>query len=250
MPCDSAAVRRYELEILREWFPPGVSVLEIGGGSGFQASLLDSWGCDVASIDLADGAIPAVTFDVQPYDGRTLPFPAGTFQRVFSSNVLEHVDDLERMHAEIRRVLAPDGIALHLMPSTSWRLWSSVAHYLYLVRLAAALVRGRRTVTTAFTEPPTTSEVLAKRGALQTARRVLVPAPHGEYRSASAELYFYSRRRWLREFRRHGFEAISVRGSDLFYAGWGVMPLLEMRHRRSLSRWLGSACNVFVLRAL
>lgn len=54
-------------------------------------------------------------------EGR-LDFPDGHFDFVFSNQVLEHVEDLDGVLSEIRRVLKPDGKSLHLFPSRDvWR---------------------------------------------------------------------------------------------------------------------------------
>jgi SAM-dependent methyltransferase len=50
-----------------------------------------------------------------------LPFPDDFFQFIFSQQVLEHVRDYERIFADMRRVLRPDGACLHVFPSR-WRL--------------------------------------------------------------------------------------------------------------------------------
>ncbi|MEZ0394898.1 MAG: class I SAM-dependent methyltransferase [Anaerolineales bacterium] len=51
-----------------------------------------------------------------------IDFPDGYFDFVFSNQVLEHVEDLEGVLAEIRRVLKPDGRSVHLFPSRDvWR---------------------------------------------------------------------------------------------------------------------------------
>src|SRR5262249_40433913 len=122
-------VRAAELDGLRRWFPPGARVLELGGGSGFQARPLASWGCAVRSIDLAGGRPWAERyFDVEPYDGVHIPAADGAFDVVFSSNVLlaVPVDRLPALVAETRRVLAPGGVAVHVLPSTAWRVWTNV----------------------------------------------------------------------------------------------------------------------------
>jgi 2-polyprenyl-3-methyl-5-hydroxy-6-metoxy-1,4-benzoquinol methylase len=130
-------LRHAELDMVREWMKPCKRVLEIGGGSGYLASVLASWGCEITCLDLPGSATGMVRrFPVQEYDGRHLPFPDGQFDVVFSSNVLEHVEALDELLAETRRVLNPDGVAVHLMPSSAWRWWTSVAHYVYVVRIA------------------------------------------------------------------------------------------------------------------
>jgi len=113
---------------------PGIKCQHIGGGDGFQASMLASEGYDVESIEVESSS--RTFFDVHIYDGRTIPFEPAEFDCVYSSNVLEHVKDLALMNAEIRRVLKPGGIAIHILPSTAWRFWTNLTHYPYVVRYA------------------------------------------------------------------------------------------------------------------
>ena len=56
-----------------------------------------------------------LTIDVF-YDGKTLPFTDGHFDSVFSSEVFEHVFNLEEMLIEINRVLRPGAMALFTVP--------------------------------------------------------------------------------------------------------------------------------------
>ncbi len=51
-------IRRAELDSVRRWFRPGARVLELGGGSGFQAAIVASWGCDIVSVDVASKPSP------------------------------------------------------------------------------------------------------------------------------------------------------------------------------------------------
>lgn len=50
------------------------------------------------------------------YDGITLPFADETFDSLFSSEVLEHVPDIDQSLKEIRRVLKPQGRVLITVP--------------------------------------------------------------------------------------------------------------------------------------
>ena len=50
------------------------------------------------------------------YDGKTLPFPDDTFDSVFSSEVFEHVFNLEEMVVEIKRVMKPGALILVTCP--------------------------------------------------------------------------------------------------------------------------------------
>ena len=238
------AIRAAEVLGARDVFPKPGRLLELGGSDGFQARILADGGWDVESIDIANRPKREVAhFRVQDYDGHRIPFEDQSFDGVFSSNVLEHIQHLAQTLAETRRVLRPEGVAVHLLPSPAWRFWTIVSHYPYLVdRLATKLRPTAKT-------PAHASDAGIESG---PARSLLLRAagltPHGEYPNALAELYYFSRSRWEREFRASGFEVVSSASGNLFYTGHLLLPALDVSLRRRLASVLGSACHVFVLR--
>lgn len=240
-------VRGEEFNRIRRLFQPGMRVLEIGGGTGYQASLIASTGVAVESIDVAE-ALPGVEihFPVHIYDGTTLPFPDDYFDVVFSSNVLEHIPDLETTFSEVQRVMKPDGRAIHILPTPSWRAWTSLSHYVHIARRIVGLVGGRhRSVENT---PVGIGNPTRAHGMWNAVKRILRDGPHGEYPSAISELWYFSRRRWLKLFQKSGFELVEDRPSGIFYTGYGVFPSLSIGKRRKLARILGSATRVFILR--
>lgn len=238
-------LRRAEVECVREWFKPKARVLEIGGGNGFQASVLASWGCEVASIDLPGNAIEQERYyPVQDYDGKHLPFPDASFDLVFSSNVLEHIQPVADILMETRRVLRHDGLAVHLLPSPFWRFWTSLSHYAFLVKYLFYSLRDDQQKS----HPLPVRDAMRKAGIGFAIKRVLSSGPHGEYPSALSELYFFSRARWLLLFKKCGFEPLTVSTNGLFYTGYALFPTLSLNIRRRFARVLGSACHIFVLK--
>lgn len=238
-------LRLAEIESVREWFKPKMRVLEIGGGNGFQASVLSSWGCDVASIDLPGNAAEQERYHpVQEYDGSRIPFPDASFDVVFSSNVLEHIQPVADMLTETRRVLKGGGMAIHILPSPFWRLWTSLAHYPFLVKC----VLSRLQVGSTKSQLAPVRDALRKRGIGFAVKRVLSSGAHGEYPGALSELYFFRRRRWLLLFKKTGFEPLMVSTNRLFYTGYAIFPTWPLILRRRMARVLGSACHIFVLK--
>lgn len=238
-------LRGAEFNRVKHYFHPGIRVLEIGGGNGFQASLIAALGANVESIDVAGQPVGAEShFPVRLYDGRTLSFPDHVFDRVFSSNVLEHIRDLEATLAESRRVMKDDGVAIHILPTPAWRMWTSLSHYIYILMRVAGIRRADKTQ----------SSITPTEGLLQTVgvwhgiKRVLRAGPHGEYPSALSEVWYFSRRRWVDVFQHNGFEIVAMAPSNIFYTGYGVFPWMPMAVRRVLARMLGSATRIFVLR--
>jgi SAM-dependent methyltransferase len=240
-------VREAELEDLRRWVPPGARVLEIGGGSGYQARILASWGCVVRSIDLAGGRDWTERyFEVEPYDGTHIPFPDAAFDVVFSSNVLHEVPvgRLPALIAETRRVLAPSGVAIHALASATWRVWTNVCYYPYVVKRLA----GATHAVPGALEAPSRTATVQRHGVGHLVKRAVLPPPLGAYPNAWAEIYYFSRARWIRFFRGLGFEVVTADGNGIFYTGIGLVPSLSIDARRRLARVLGSSGTNLVFR--
>jgi SAM-dependent methyltransferase len=82
-------------------------------GDEYQGSLRVSW-----DILACAGLDPSI---IRKGAGEAIPYPDGHFDAVYSSNVLEHVDDPPRVLAEIVRVLRPGGYAQIVVPNYgSW----------------------------------------------------------------------------------------------------------------------------------
>jgi len=238
-------LRDAEIQAVRSLFKPGLRVLELGGGNGYQARQLASWGCEVVSIDVPGRReADEQHYPVQDYDGRRLPFGAHSFDVVFSSNVLEHVKALDEVLDEVRRVLTPEGRAVHVLPTPTWRWWTSLAHYPYLIKYLAV----REMPMPGAVKAPTVRELTGRRGLVHLLKRAVVAGPHGEYSSAAAEFYYFSARRWRRLFEQRGFIVEEIYPAGVFHTGYSLMPWLPMPSRRTMARIMGSACKVYRMR--
>lgn len=234
-------LRRFELNLVRSYFGPGIKVLEIGGGSGYQAQLR-SFGAEVQSIDVAiPERVEDRFYQVRKYDGGVIPFESESFDIVFSSNVLEHVKDLKLTLSEIHRVIKPQGLVIHILPTPAWRLWTSLGHYLHHCRRLFSLTTSGEVAS---------AEVGAGASRHWTTKlgRALVAVPHGEYPSAISELWYFSARRWAQVFQKCGMAISESRASGIFYTGYALFPEWSVDRRKKLSKWLGSSTRIFVMR--
>jgi len=124
----------------------GQLVLDIGGGGGYFSEAFGARGaqCILVEPDATDGAAPApldpdnLTSEERHRiaiwpgrlapgvtlagDGYQLPFPDGVADLTFSSNVLEHVADPERLVREMIRVTRPGGL-LYVSFTVWWSPW-------------------------------------------------------------------------------------------------------------------------------
>lgn len=110
-------------EVSRWMSLEGVSVLDVGGGPGYFADAFVAAGARYAGIEPDAGELNArgsVGTNVVRGSGLTLPIADGSVGLVYSSNVLEHVPDPERMADELLRVARPGGVVV-----ISWTPWLS-----------------------------------------------------------------------------------------------------------------------------
>lgn len=100
----------------------GKAVLDLGCAGGFMAEALAEKGARVTGIDPAAEAIEAarahagagglsIRYDVGV--GEQLPYDNAAFDAVVCVDVLEHVADLDKVLAEVARVLTPGGLFLY-----------------------------------------------------------------------------------------------------------------------------------------
>ena len=241
-------LRTAEIERVVPYLPIGAHVLEVGAGTGRQAVELQRRGFDVKAIEMANSNYAERrVFPIIDYDGATIPLPDASVDVVFSSNVLEHVPDLTRIHAESRRVLRPGGICVHVLPTHAWRFWTTLSSYpeafVYLGASLPQLVPQR---------PPRSAELHRLAHAWYgTARHFVglcLPRRHGERGNVISETWLFHPRWWRRNFAENGFTVLHDEPMGLFYTGNVLFGTrLSLAKRQRLAAMLGSACHLFKL---
>lgn len=113
---------QYFLKVLQSRPPePEAALLDVGCGGGFLSEEFAKAGFRVTGVDpshnslrqAADhAAAGGLTIAFQKAYGESLPFEPGVFDYVVCCDVLEHVDDMDRVVGEIARVLRPGGMFL------------------------------------------------------------------------------------------------------------------------------------------
>jgi len=200
--------KKFEINQIRK-----KNVLDFGFGDGFQAHFLKKKNFNISAIDIKKKKdIEEKDINFLIYDGQKIPFENNTFNIIFSSNVLEHLNNLDDIQKEFFRVLDDDGICIHILPSSSWRFWTiitSIVKYWYFD-----------------------------------------PRPHGEITNSSfMELIYFSRNFWKKNFKKNNFKILKIFSNKLFYTGNNLFGLkINLKSRIFLSKFLGSSCNVFVIK--
>jgi SAM-dependent methyltransferase len=245
------AMRTYELELATPLLPAGARVLELGAGDGWQASQLSERGFAVTALDVGGSTNRRPQyFPVMEYDGTTLPFPDNSFDAVYSSNVMEHVVEFDKVQSELARVLTPGGIAVHCVPSATWRFWTTLGQPVRVVRRTLNHVSRRQPRENSPTSGHHPGQ-RSNRSLHRLLRMAGLPRRHGEHGNLLTEHYLFSKWHWRHRFRKTGWEIESERPTGIFYSGDEILGLrLPIHSRTRIAHWLGSSTVIFVLRPL
>ncbi len=102
---------------------PGMTILELGCGTGYFTKELARSGAEIVAIDVsadlleiakANCPVSNVRYDIQ--DACALTYPDAAFDSVLGSSILHHLE-IESAVREIRRVLKPDGTIYFTEPN-------------------------------------------------------------------------------------------------------------------------------------
>ena len=228
-----------EFRLIFDRFDAGTfdAILELGAGDGFQSRLLASYGERVVATDVRLPPVEETRVEARVLSAEQAAeaFSAQTFDLVYSSNMLEHVPDVQAALNAIRKVLTDDGITIHVMPN---RYWKACHLALWIPHLCAGMLddlvagkgprallerarssgdRGGDDQNDGGSEKNNPTVIRRRRSLLS---RALVPDPHGVSTGHLEEFKAFGRRRWEKEFSGAGFELIAVLDGP-FSSGYG-----------------------------
>jgi 2-polyprenyl-6-hydroxyphenyl methylase/3-demethylubiquinone-9 3-methyltransferase len=102
---------------IKTHFPRPISALDIGCGAGILTNALAEEGHKVSGIDLSEKSLAIAiendktkTVDYRHENAYALPFPDECFEVVTAMDILEHVEEPEKLIQEASRVLKSGGL--------------------------------------------------------------------------------------------------------------------------------------------
>jgi hypothetical protein len=129
--------------------------------------------------------------------------------------MLPHTPDRHAVLTGVARILGNEGVLIIVVPSPLWKLFKLAAFYPRLIlrflrRRRGRVANGEQTIPGKADRPANPNNPKAPRKH-SWFRQVLFPLPIGVYSSNTAELFGSRKRIWTEQFRKAGWELISVR---------------------------------------
>ena len=185
--------------------------LELGAGDGFQSKLLIEYIDNLIATDLNEERLPSSSSDskieYKVLDAEEIGnhFEKNSFDIVFSSNLMEHLPNVRNCFTGIRKVLKDDGIAIHIMPSPSWRIFATVLHFPNKIanglnkifkREKGGLKKG--------------NNLKVNRSKKSKLHQFFIPKPHGISRNFIVEIFAFQQSKWVSDFKSTGFQIVKI----------------------------------------
>lgn len=202
--------------------------LEIGCGSGYLTGMLGMHFQEIIPTDVKPrDTVPGVIMA----DAQKLPFVDQSFDFVFSSNVLEHINDVDACMEELSRVMSSGAIMLHTMPTSAWKTLQVFTHPIHLlIRLLRKSSRinssGQIDHRIEKTEESHSEKPLVTK---------VMPTIHGISSSHFREFVYFKPSSWRALFERKGFEVLEVEPL-FFHSPYKFFPFRFLKLRMILAR--------------
>ena len=208
--------------------PRDLQILEFGSGPGFQISYLEQLGRVVGSdIYISDGIyqkLPQIEFSQCSITDT--PFEDAQFDLLFSNHVIEHIPDLPRAFAEMKRIGHKKTIYAFSIPTNIWLLLSLPAKYYLKVRKVFEYVSKTENGQPPQPINPSEQPTLAKKSIVPRALDKLTPKGHGEITDFAACYEAFKIDSWRKLFEEHGFIVKEIQPLLLYASSeWPIVPI-------------------------
>lgn len=231
-----------------------VTVVELGGGSGYLAKEMAAMGLSVRSFD--PNPREPLEFSVERAYAHELPVDDATADFVVCSHVLEHIPEpyLGLTLREAGRILRPSGQAIFLLPSSSTMLLTMLLQPAGNLRRLLIHLKHLVGLSGPLQSVPCNNPLVPERESFTVklakglSIRWFLPAPHGVGKTALHELWSWRCSNWAAVFGGNGFEVIDTRRSGFAASNHQLFGDRLWYFRLLLGRLGIQASNVFVLR--
>lgn len=248
-----AFVRKYEVDKIMDGICENHfdRALELGCGSGAYSKYLAYYCKQLIAMEYNERRLTAksdkkTTFIIG--DAHELSqFGNNEMDLIFSSNLIEHLPDIDKCLVECRRVIKQDGQIIHTVPNRTWKFFHLLLYYPFAAKvLLLRLFSAKRAAELLESISPEAGydSSLRPQASAFSVKNHLFPKTHGISKSHYGEFKKWGQRHWINTFKRNGLEVAEIVKLP-FYFGWGFNFRLILR----LGNYLGmSSSTAYVLR--
>ena len=223
------------------------SILEIGSGDGYVIERLsiEYPNFNFLGLEVEGSFYRNQSNKVKIYDGRNLSFLNKKFDLIFSLHVIEHIKDLNSHTNQVKDILNPNGIWINIVPSDTWRLFTTLNYYPSLFFNFFSLFKRYKR----FKSSNNKTSLKFNKSPFY----FLIPHKHGEKGSVLKEYFYFKISHWSKTFRQiclnNNMLLVQASKIPFFYCSRDLFRnLFNVRVRYILSKIFGGSSIVLISR--
>ena len=239
-------IRKNELNTVLEILPnqKNLEILEVGGRDGYQANMISDKGHNVTSIDI--NPIYPQFHTVQKCTIHELDFKENSFDIIYSSNMLQEIQQIEESFTEMKRVLKSNGIIIHIVPSSWWSLITNFWHYCIIPKYLIRSNKFKKIFNLNLKQVQ-----VEENDSVKSSRKNLKQLffhPLGANTSFIHEILYFSKIYWKKLFEKNGFRIMDQKNCPYFYSAYSIFRFKFLKCRILLARIGITSCYCFVMK--
>tara|TARA_B110000438_G_scaffold10047_1_gene10235 strand:- start:594 stop:1376 length:783 start_codon:yes stop_codon:yes gene_type:complete len=241
-------IRRGELTTALDTFPSkkNLKILEIGGRDGYQAKLIAKEGHTVTSIDI--NPIYPQFYPVQKGNITQLEFQEDSFDIIYSSNMLQEIQNIEETFKEIKKIVKKDGIIIHIVPSCWWSLITNFWHYCFIPKYLIKSNKFQQIFKSNLKESQIKENFSDNTKSSKKDLKQLFFHPLGANTSFIHEIFYFSKLYWKKLFKKNEFNIIDEKNCPYFYSAYSIFNFKFLGFRKFLARMGITSCFCFIMK--
>jgi ubiquinone/menaquinone biosynthesis C-methylase UbiE len=220
-------IRKKEIEIIQKYLNGKIfhKGLEIGAGDGYQSEFLLNNVKHLVCTELNKERLIQVNKNIEyrVCDAELLTkfFNRNEFDFVYSSNLLEHLNNIEDTIIGIKEILKDEGVVIHILPNSKWAICHIVLHYPAILFSLIQKILSRKKIINQNRSNIKGNNLKSEKETSSLLLRLLFPHPHGISKNVFAEVFAFSKMKWKSIFLNNGFVITKIQHGS-FSSGYGI----------------------------
>tara|TARA_B110000908_G_C10260557_1_gene458926 strand:+ start:1424 stop:2185 length:762 start_codon:yes stop_codon:yes gene_type:complete len=216
-------------------------ILDFGAGDGYLVKKMKEKGFhNVYGIDILNSNYKP-ELNISSYSGNIDDFPVNeSYDVVFSSNVIEHIQNQEDYFLLFDKILKKNGLQIHIMPTHYWKFWNSLFYYysvgIYILK--KLFFKNNKKL---------------KNNYKKTINNKLKQSPffigrHGSIGSTFEEFSLFNPINYFKILDKLNLEYESFKIPLIYSGHYFLGSYLSLKLRNKLSNILGYSCHCYVIK--
>jgi hypothetical protein len=236
-------IRIFELEyVLRKLnLEKEKKILDFGAGDGFLVDKFQELGySDTLGLEIFDSNY-SFSKKIITYDGNLSSFPLEQhFDVIFSSNVLEHVQNIEEYLIYFNEKLISNGFQIHIVPTHYWKFYNSLFYYYSVFKF----IFSKRF----FKKKSDFQSVYKNRINNNLRQNPLFIGRHGSRGSTFDEFVLFNPKEYRKILYGNNFDFYDFKIPLIYSGHYFFGSSLSLKFRKKLSKYFGYSCHCFVIK--